>query len=64
MKKRGEKMKREEIEAFQQRIMPLIEGGDDQKGLEVVCHMAAAFADIIERNVDRLTDSDVARWLQ
>ncbi len=58
-------MKREEIEAFQQRVLPYLERQDDKDDLALVCRMAAAFADAIDHNVDLLADPepDITRWM-
>lgn len=45
-------MKREDIEAFHQRIMPYLERQDDKKELEAVCRMALAFVDACEQNAE------------
>jgi len=57
-------MTREEIETFQQRIIPYLERQADKQGLESVCRMALAFADVIERNVDQPPDPEVSKRIQ
>lgn len=57
-------MKREDIEAFQQRITPYLERHGDKRELATVCRMAAAFADTVERDVDLLIDPEVSKRLQ
>lgn len=54
-------MRREEIEAFQQRITLYLERHDDKKELAAVCRMAAVFADVIERNADLLPRGEQLR---
>ena len=54
-------MNREDIEEFQQRIMPYLERHDDKKELETVCRMAVALADAIENGDAMQSDSETCR---
>lgn len=54
-------MKREDIQAFQQRIAPYLERQDDKTELEAVCRMALAFADASERNAEPASDPEASK---
>lgn len=53
-------MKRDEIEAFQERIAPYLERAGDKKELEAVCRMAAALSEALERKADLLSDLEIS----